>query len=103
VSEYSFHDRREDGAITAAEVEAYASACWDILLGLEIQCGHSKSYDPMTIDETKKVAHSYVFDLWDGGRHHQYESLEQVWEAVRKETLEAIKEYFEPTTEEPAP
>jgi hypothetical protein len=76
-------------------VEAYAQACWDILLALDIQDGHCKSYDPLTIDEAEKIAHSYVFDLWDGGRHHKYGSLYQVINAIKEETVKAIKTEYE--------
>jgi hypothetical protein len=34
-----------------------------------------KSYDPLTIDLPTKVAHSYVLDLDDGGRHHKFDDL----------------------------
>ena len=73
-------------------VEGYAQACWDILLKLKIQDGYCKSYDPLTIDEKEKIAHSYVFDLWNGGRHHKYETLEQVTAAILNEVTEMIKE-----------
>lgn len=75
-------------------VEGYAQACWDILIGLDIQDGYCKSYDPLTIDENTKVAHSYVFNLWDGGRHHSYENMEQIMRGLEKETLELVKEEY---------
>lgn len=37
---------------------------------------HHKTYDPLIIDGN--VAHSYVFNLGDGGRHHDIESLEDL-------------------------
>ena len=37
---------------------------------------YGKSYDPLFIEGD--IAHSYVFDLQDGGRHHEFESLEQI-------------------------
>jgi hypothetical protein len=40
-----------------------------------------KRYDPLTIELASNgsgVAHSYVFDFHDGGRHHAFDSLDQV-------------------------
>lgn len=82
---------KPQGELKKDFVEGYAAACWHILLGLGVQDGHSKTYDPMTIDEVGKVAHSYVFDLWDGGRHHHYENLEQIIEAVKKEAVSSLE------------
>lgn len=71
-------------------VEGYANACWDVLLALKVVDDYCKSYDPMTIDEYRKVAHSYIFDLWDGGRHHPYKNLEQIKNGVFNETMDDI-------------
>lgn len=46
---------------------------------------HTKSYDPLVIDLETNTAHSYVFELGDGGRHHSYESLEELEERLVKE------------------
>lgn len=37
---------------------------------------HHKSYDPLTIEGN--VAHSYVFNLDNGGRHHEFGSLKDL-------------------------
>ena len=78
-----------DRKLTASEVEAYFQALWDIQLVLGIQDGHCKSYDPLTIDGD--TAHTYVFDLWDGGRHHHFESLRQLMDHALRETAIAIR------------
>lgn len=80
----------EEREITAKEVEAYAHACYDILKGLDIKDGHCKMYDPMTIEGD--VVHSYVFDLRDGGRHHNYDNLWELKDDILAETLSGIKE-----------
>lgn len=49
---------------------------WNALLKIKVQDGHCKSYDPLAIEE--HVAHSYVFDLESGGRHHPFSSLAQL-------------------------
>ena len=53
---------------------------------------HHKSYDPLVITET--VAHSYLFDFKDGGRHHSFKSLTQLerWlvEEAAKELLPCL-------------
>ena len=42
-----------------------------------------KSYDPLVIEGN--IAHSYVFDLADGGRHHPFGSLEELERMLDKE------------------
>lgn len=44
------------------------------------QCG--KSYDPLSIDTKRKVAHSYVMDMHDGGRHHPFNKMSEVEGAI---------------------
>lgn len=39
---------------------------------------YGKSYDPLTIDVENKVAHSYVMDMADGGRHHSYGNMSDI-------------------------
>lgn len=60
-------------------------------------CGESpcaKMYDPLVIEGN--TAHSYAFDFLDGGRHHKFETLEQLetWltDEVKKEVDEFQKE-----------
>ena len=82
----SMNDRK----IEARDIEAYAQACWDILLELGIQDGHCKMFDPMTIEGN--TAHSYVFDLEDGGRHHRFSNLEELRKNILTETISSIAE-----------
>ena len=71
------------------DIEAYAHACYDILLELGIEDGIGKMYDPLTIED--KIAHSYVFDLKDGGRHHPFTSLQELKNDILEETVKSIK------------
>lgn len=53
---------------------------------------YGKGYDPLVIDLEGKEAHSYVFDLDDGGRHHPFESLLELEEKLKQEGIKRIKE-----------
>lgn len=72
------------------DTESYFHALWDVLLGLGIQDGHCKMYDPLTIHGD--MADTYVFDLKDGGRHHPFTSLKQLRKDALEEVVEAIKQ-----------
>jgi len=72
-------------------LEWYARKLWHILRQLDISDGHCKMYDPLLFDTEKKVVHSYIFDLWDGGRHHPYETLKQVEDGITKEVITEIQ------------
>ena len=51
----------------------------------------SKTYDPLFIQD--RTAHSYAFDLWDGGRHHEFKSFEQLQDGMLDEfSTELVKE-----------
>jgi hypothetical protein len=52
---------------------------------------YGKSYDPLVIDLEEKEAHSYVFNLGDGGRHHPFESLAELEERLEQEGINRIK------------
>jgi len=75
--------------LTKQDVEAYAHACWDIIREISGD-DHCKSYDPLTIEG--KTAHSYIFNLEDGGRHHKFKNFEHLREMILKETLETLKD-----------
>lgn len=49
-----------------------------------------KSYDPLYIDGN--TAHSYVFNLESGGRHHPFRDLEHLEEMLVKEGIKRIQE-----------
>ncbi len=59
-----------------AVLEHIAMLFWRILNDNEYSFGHCKSYDPLTIAEGE--AHSYVFDMEDGGRHHGFKNLDHL-------------------------
>lgn len=80
----------EDRKLTKADIESYAQACYDLIKALGDGDEHCKMYDPLTI--VGKTAHSYIFDLEDGGRHHKFKDLNQLREMILKETIERIKE-----------
>lgn len=50
---------------------------------------YGKGYDPLKIEGN--TAHSYVFSLEDGGRHHQFRDLEHLEKMLMKEGIGAIK------------
>jgi len=79
----------KDKKLTKEDVESYAMACWDILKKLDISDGHCKHYDPLTIEG--KTAHSYIFNLQSGGRHHPFKSLGQLKNDICDETIKLIK------------
>lgn len=51
---------------------------------------YCKSYDPLLIEGN--TAHSYVFDLEDGGRHHQFKDLEHLESMLMDEGISSIKQ-----------
>lgn len=83
------HNFDDEGS--AREIEAFAAGVSEVLamLGIEL-C--AKGYDPLRIDEEEKIARSYAFDLWDGGRHHPYESLGQIIEGIRKDAVKELRQ-----------
>ena len=64
------------------DVEMYVQGMYDLYLELGGE-SHCKMYDPLTIEG--RVAHSYVFNLQDGGRHHSFETLEKLADDCLKE------------------
>ncbi len=81
----------DEKKLTKRDVEFYAQALWDLMLSLGVEDGHCKEYDPLTI--IGKIAHSYVFNLEDGGRRHPFNDLEELRELLLKETHENIMEW----------
>jgi hypothetical protein len=85
-------DLKDIDTVTALMIEAYALACTDIMYAMTKDSPCAKSYDPMRIEGM--TAHSYAFDLKDGGRHHdltEYESVGEILEYLVKETLEWVE------------
>ena len=54
---------------------------------------YHKSYDPLTIEGN--IAHSYVFDFRDGGRHHPFKNLSELEEMLMEEGINSIKSLLE--------
>lgn len=79
-------------------LEWYAEKIWQLLQDLDISDGHSKMYDPLTIQDG--IAHSYVFDLEDGGRRHAFRDYEHLEKMLQNELLEMIREHFSEGAEE---
>lgn len=69
-------------------IEYLAHQLWFILTELGMD-DHHKTYDPLTIDG--HIAHSYVFDLEDGGRHHKFNDIKDLEQSLLKETIQQIK------------
>ncbi len=70
-------------------LEWFAVKLWIMLeaAGRDYQ-GNWKSYDPLTIEGN--TAHSYVFDLDDGGRHHPFETLRDLEDMLMREGIKQI-------------
>lgn len=56
-------------------------------LGLD---GHGKTYDPLSFSPDGRV-HTYVFDLHDGGRHHDFTSFADIEQRIIAETADKIR------------
>lgn len=84
------------GERTAGFIEGYAAALWDIELSLiRDKDGHCKTYDPMQVNIEDGTMHSYVFNMKDGGRHHQisqYSSIEDIRKTLLTETIQNISD-----------
>ncbi len=73
-------------------IEGYATALQDIMRELTGDDLCSKSYDPMTCEDT--VMHSYAFNMKDGGRHHNvkdYKNLQDIKDTLLWEILTNIQ------------
>jgi hypothetical protein len=70
----------------------FAEKLYEIeLAALEIDSSR-KVYDPLSFWDGE--AHSYVFDLEDGGRHHKYDSLGHLEAMLVNEVVGEIKDRF---------
>ena len=90
----SIHDRNYNKDWSDSEMEAYVQGIYEVLCSLGVSDGCGKMYDPLTIEG--EMYHSYVFDLWDGGRHHDSTGMSQneVRKAFLKEAENSIRDYF---------
>jgi uncharacterized protein YtpQ (UPF0354 family) len=69
-------------------LEYLAQKLWAILRKTNLMEDHCKSYDPLLIDKT--TAHSYVFDMEDGGRHHTFKDYKHLEKMLMDETIAKI-------------
>jgi len=76
--------------LTEDIVEAYVQGMWDIYLEIGGD-SHCKSYDPLTITPGN-VANSYVLELEDGGRHHKFNSLEELKKKCLEEMVDKVRD-----------
>ena len=91
-SPVEIRDLKDIDTVTALMIEGYALACTDIMYAMTKDSPCAKSYDPMRIEGM--IAHSYAFNLKDGGRHHdltEYESVGEILKDLVKETLEWVE------------
>jgi len=85
---------------TERDAEIYIQGMYDLMMMIGGD-SHSKSYDPITFEG--KIAHSYVLELDDGGRHHSYispqwvalKALLEFSDRIRDEWNTGRNEYFE--------
>lgn len=70
-------------------LEYLAQKYWGLLKDLGLQDGHCKTYDPLLIEGN--TAHSYVFDMEDGGRHHSFKGYAHLEKMLTDETLAWLK------------
>jgi len=72
------------------ELEQLAKTLFNFLTEAGLSDGHSKLYDPLTIEKTKEgyMLHSYVFDAEDSGRHRLKPNLKEaeiwLWKSFRE-------------------
>lgn len=69
-------------------LEYLAQKYWQIILAFDDD-SYCKHYDPLVISGGQ--AHSYIFDLEDGGRHHSFKNLKHLEKMLTDETIETIK------------
>jgi hypothetical protein len=58
----------------------------------------SKSYDPLMIEDN--IAHSYAFELEDGGRHHDFNDLKHLEKMMVNELITEMKRHAAEGTNE---
>jgi hypothetical protein len=78
--------------MTERDCEIYVRGMWDLMMMIGCD-GHCKHYDPLYFEGA--IAHSYVLELADGGRHHEY--LTPEWVALRAllELASAVRADYE--------
>ena len=98
----SIDDLPLDNLQKVVVLEYLADRLITILEGVFDESFVGKSYDPLTIEYTPSiecpecgVAHSYVFNLWDGGRHHDFRTFRQLEDGMIREIIEDIKSFIQ--------
>jgi len=78
-----------------AVLELFAMHLWKILEeGSGDPDYYHKSYDPLVIEDNE--AHSYVFRLSEqGGRHHPFETLEELEGKLIEDAIDRIQQMLE--------
>ena len=56
---------------------------------------YCKSYDPLDIDVEHKVAHSYVMNMNDWWRHHDFKSMKDIDDCIFNEFFNEIEKEIE--------
>ena len=77
----------EEKKMTKRDAEMYVQGVYDLLMMVGGDT-HCKSYDPLTFSDGQ--AHSYVLNLEDGGRHHNYETPNKVADMALLEFAEEL-------------
>ena len=73
-------------------LEWYAYKVWMLQIKKNIVDGSMKMYDPLEIDIYNKISHSYVFNFEDGGRHHPFNTLDDIEKWLFNESLKEVIE-----------
>lgn len=89
---FTLDDLPLDDTQKALVLEWFAKKLWVMLEeGSGDPDYYGKMYDPLVIDLEAKEAHSYVFDLPDGGRHHPFSDLLDLEEKLKQEGIRRIR------------
>ena len=94
--DFNVNEIRDDKQITqetALIIEGYALGLAHMMYRLDGDSPCSKAYDPMRI-EHPHLAHSYAFDMKDGGRHHDlsdYRDIGEIMDVLLQEAIDWVK------------
>lgn len=73
-------------------LEWFAQKLWTILEEAWESDFSGKSYDPLLIEDSKKIAHSYVFNLSkNGSRHHSYIDFKDLEKKLVNYSIDEIR------------
>ena len=87
---YSISDLPLTGDEKEMVLEYLAHQLLKIRVAIDATDYGGKSYDPLIIDG--KIAHTYLFDLEDGGRHHPFRTYDHLQTMMINETIKECKE-----------